>query len=49
MERENENYFLIINIINCMHFLIITIINYLQKIGEDQDIVGRENELLYLP
>ena len=36
-ERENEKFFLIINIINC-----------LQKM-EDQEMIGRANELLWLP
>ena len=40
-ERENENFSLIINIINYMHFLIITINNCLQKMGEDQDTIER--------
>ena len=47
-ERENERFSLIINIINCMPFFIITIINCLQKMGEDQETVGRENELICL-
>ena len=48
-ERENEKSSLIIKIINCMCFLIITIINCLQKMGEDQETLGRENELLCFP
>ena len=40
-ERENEKFSLIINIINYMYFLIITTINCLQKMGENQETIGR--------
>ena len=34
-ERENENFFFIITIINCF-----------QKMGEHQETIGKDNELL---
>ena len=46
-ERENDKFSLIINIINGTTFLIITIINCLHKM-EDQETVEREYELLCL-
>ena len=46
LERENKKFSIITNIINCISFFIITIINCLQKMKE-QEMTGKDNELPY--